>query len=243
VALWQISTFDFKQKLRKYSKPMFDDMFLFVNRTEAGEKLAAELLTEPLVTETPKEKLLVLSIPRGGVVVGAATAQILDCSHQVVVVKKIGFPGHKEMAIGALAEDGTIVLNRHITGASGLDAHIKQTKAQLQVQIAAYIDKFRQGRPLDLPGKTVIIVDDGVATGETMKAAVTWLKSKERAERPEHVLAAAPVCSPPAAAALGKIADKLVCVAIPQQFWAVGQFYWDFDQINDDEVLEYLSTG
>jgi len=217
---------------------MFDDMFLFVNRIEAGEKLADELLAESLVTTASKEKLLVLSIPRGGVVVGAAVAQILGCAHEVVVVKKIGFPGHEEMAIGALAEDGTVVLNQYVAGVSGLENYIEQEKKRLAVQIAAYINKFRQGRALDLQDKILILVDDGVATGETMKAAVTWLKSKPAG--PKHVLVAVPVCSPPAASELTTIADKLVCVAIPQHFWAVGQFYWDFSQISDDEVVEYL---
>lgn len=217
---------------------MLDDMFLFVNRTDAGEKLAGQLSAEPLIQTVPLEKILVLSIPRGGVVVGAAVAQTLGCMHQVVVVKKIGFPGHEEMAIGALAEDGTVVLNQHVAGVSRLDDYISQKKSELESQICAYIDKFRQGQGLDLQGKTVILVDDGIATGETMKAAVTWLTSKENG--PDHVLVAVPVCSPPAAQALTQLADKLICVDIPQHFWAVGQFYWDFDQISDEDVMEYL---
>lgn len=219
-------------------------MVFFADRTEAGEKLAEKLLDEPLIKETPRDRLLVLSIPRGGVVVGAAIAQALGCAHDVVAVKKIGFPGQEELAIGAMAEDGTVALNPQITGwFEPEEDYIKREKEQVQAKLEAYIRKFRQGRAIDLQSKTVIVVDDGVATGETMKAAVMWLTSREPARQPQRVIVAVPVCSLAAARELAQIADELVCLSMMEWFWAIGQFYWDFDQVSDEEVIEYLSKA
>ena len=169
--------------------------------------------------------------------VGAAIAQALGCPHQVVVVKKIGFPGREELAIGAITEDGTLIRSQDIASSPDLDRYVEQKKETLKAKIKVSIKQFRQGNSLDLQAKTVILVDDGVATGETMKAAVVWGTTKEPSQRPDKVLMAVPVCSPPAAKELVELADKLVCIAIPHQFWAVGQFYWDFDPVSDDHVL------
>lgn len=217
---------------------MRDDLFIFADRTDAGEKLAAMLLEEPLVQQTSRDDLLVLSIPRGGVVVGAAVAQVLGCKHQVIVVKKIGFPGHTELAIGAVAEDETVVLGQF--DKEKLGGYIEQTINQVKPQIEAFIQKFRRGKSLNLQSKTVIIVDDGIATGETMKAAVIALTTKPEAQRPNKVIVAVPVCSYRSAQELQEFADKFVVLHIPIQFWAVGQFYWDFDQVSDEEVMDYL---
>jgi predicted phosphoribosyltransferase len=219
---------------------MLLEMFMFLDRNEAGEQLAARLLDDPLVKEAARDTLLVLSIPRGGVVVGAAIATALGCAHEVVAVKKIGFPGQEELAIGAIAEDGTLILNPHMANwlqaeTNYLAGAIDQIKAQLQ----AAIQKFRQGRALALQSKIVMIVDDGIATGETMKAAIIW----SRTQQPQKLLVAVPVCSPPARRELEKLADKLICLAAPEQFLAVGQFYWDFDQIGDEEVEAYLAKN
>jgi predicted phosphoribosyltransferase len=219
-------------------------MFLFVDRSEAGEQLAVELLDNSLIKGVPKDELLVLSIPRGGVVVGVAIAQALGCPHDVVAVKKFGFPGQKELAIGAMAEDGSPVLNQQMTNLHELeDSYIREEGERIRAKIETYIKKFRQGRKLDLQAKTVILVDDGIATGETMKAAALWLTSQSPAQRPEKVLVAVPVCSMYAAGELKKHADELICLSIPRHFWAVGQFYWDFDQVSDEEVAEYLFKG
>lgn len=221
---------------------MLDEMFLFVDRTEAGESLAAQLLNEPLVQAASPDDLLVLSIPRGGVVVGAAIARGLNCAHDVVVVKKIGFPGQEELAIGAMAEDGTVVLNKQVTVWSELkDDYVKQKEACVKAKIDTYISKFRWGRALNLRGKTVIVADDGIATGETMKAAINWMTSKAPSERPANVIVAVPVCSPLALNECAKLADRLVCLYVPRRFWAVGQFYWNFDQVSDEEVIRCLA--
>jgi predicted phosphoribosyltransferase len=216
-------------------------MFMFLDRNEAGEQLAARLLDEPLIKEATREALLVLSIPRGGVVVGAAVARILGCAHELVAVKKLGFPGQKELAIGAMAEDGVMVLNKQIVNWYQPEDgdYLTDEMARVKSQLEAHIQNLRQGRRLDLKSKIVIIVDDGIATGETMKAALVWA----RTQQPQKVLAAVPVCSPRAAGELTKLADKFICLAAPEQFWAVGQFYWDFDQVSDEEVKAYLAKN
>lgn len=213
----------------------------FENRSEAGEKLAARLLDEPWLQHANKDDLLVLSIPRGGVVVGAAVAQVLGCAHNVIVVKKIGFPGHEELAIGAVAEDGLVILNEELSRWSPVEEdYITQEIARIKAQVVDYIRRFRQGKALDLQSRIVIVVDDGIATGETMKAAVKWLMSRDDPYGPKKVLVAVPVCSPRAADELEKLVDKFVCLSAPEHFWAVGQFYREFWQVNDEEVVRYL---
>lgn len=214
----------------------------FVDRTEAGEKLAARLSDDPTIKSASKNDLLVLSIPRGGVVVGAAIAQSLGCAHDVIVAKKIGFPGHQELAIGAMAEDGTTVLDpslavwSHEEENNYLNKEMEETRAK----IVAYVRKFRRGRPLAVQSKTVIVVDDGIATGETMKSAVKWLTSREPEQHPKQIIVAVPVCAPKTAPELEDMVDALVCLAIPRGFLAVGQFYWDFEQVSDEDVVQML---
>jgi putative phosphoribosyl transferase len=220
-------------------------MLMFLDRYEAGEQLAARLLDEPLVKEAAREELLVLSIPRGGVVVGAAVARILGCAHELVAVKKLGFPGQKELAIGAMAEDGVIVLNKQISSwyPPKEDDYLTAEIARVKSRLEAYIQGLRQGRALDVQSKIVIMVDDGIATGETMKAALIWMLSRAPNQRPKKVVVAVPVCSSGAAREFTKLADAFICLAAPQQFWAVGQFYWDFDQVSDEEVKAYLAQN
>jgi predicted phosphoribosyltransferase len=110
-------------------------------------------------------------------------------------------------------------------------------------QLEAYIQNLRQGRELDVRSKIVIIVDDGIATGETMKAALIWMRSRAPNQRPKKALVAVPVCSPRAAREFTKLADTFICLAAPEPFWAVGQFYWDFDQVSDEEVTVYLAKN
>lgn len=162
-------------------------------------------------------------------------------AHDIVAVKKIGFPGQAELAIGAMAEDGLLVFSHWIAAwfqPEDDSDYFTQAVKRVKEQIAAFIQKFRHGQALDLGSKLVIVVDDGIATGETMKAAVIW----SRTQQPKKVLVAVPVCAPPAAPELVSIADSFVCLAVPERFVAVGQFYWNFDQISDEEVVEYLEN-
>lgn len=212
--------------------------FLFKDRNEAGVKLAANLLDESLIKAAAREDLLVLSIPRGGVIVGAVVAQALGCSHNIIAVNKIGFPGQKETMIGAMAEDGLMVLNRQILNWD--NAYIKQAVELAKTQLETTLQKFRCGRQLDLRAKTVIVVDDGIVTGETMKAALMWLALKEKPERPAQVLAAIPVCAAQAVADFERLAGKFICLTVPDQLQAVGQVYQNFDPTGDREVKDYL---
>lgn len=214
---------------------------VFVDRYQAGIELAGKLLDEPLVADASREELLVLSIPRGGVMVGAALAEVLGCPHEVIVVKKIGFPGQPELAIGAVAEDGLVIWDDallpfcHRAGGG-----IEQSLAQAKAKVEQYTTKFRANRPLEIAARTVILTDDGIATGETMKAAICWANARGPAQQGKALIAAVPVCSPHTAEEIEPLVDRLVCLARPQQFFAVGQFYWDFSQISDHDVLAYL---
>jgi predicted phosphoribosyltransferase len=213
---------------------------MFTDRHQAGEQLAAKLLKDELIRAADPTELLVLSIPRGGVVIGAVIAQALGCAHEMIAVKKLGFPGQRELAIGAMAEDGTPVLSAWILGElQPGDEYFSQELDRVQSQLEAYVQKFRQGKRLDLQSKTVILADDGIATGETMKAAVLWC----RTQQPKQLVVAVPVCSPRAIGLFKKLADKLVYLAAPVHFWAVGQFYRDFGQVTEEQVLEYLDKG
>lgn len=220
---------------------MREDLFLFLDREEAGEKLAARLLEEPTIQDVNRDELLILSIPRGGVVIGAVVAQILGCAHDVVVARKIGFPGHQEAAIGAMAEDGTLILEHWMM--HEFSQYINQAMEQAKNRIETLIHKFRQGRALELHHKVIIVVDDGIATGETMKAVLAWIANKAPGQQPRQTLLAVPVCSPRAAQEFRKMVDKFICLATPEYFWAVSQFYWDFDQVSDEEVIELLKQG
>ncbi|HLV33935.1 MAG TPA: phosphoribosyltransferase family protein [Spirillospora sp.] len=217
---------------------------MFRDRKDAGAQLADRLLTDPTIAQTDGSHLLVLSIPRGGVVVGEAIARTLGCEHNIIAVKKIGFPGFEEMAIGAIAEDGpphldyNIVVYSNLTEAS-LDRQITQTRERVD----ECIELFRQGEPLDIGGRLVILVDDGIATGETMKAAIRWVKSKIGAAAGQGVVVAVPVCPPATVKKLKALADTVICLRTPRRFHAVGQFYQRFDQVSDEQVLEILRTS
>lgn len=158
---------------------MLESVFIFVDRVEAGRKLAARLLHEPVIKESTMDEIILLSIPYGGVVVGATAAQILGCNHDILAAKKINCPWHKDMVIGAVAEQDVVtvsnrMLHECIHQGQSTGQAIEQTKASVE----SYINKFRDGRSLDLSSKVVILVDDGIASGETIKAAITDPKIK-----------------------------------------------------------------
>jgi predicted phosphoribosyltransferase len=220
---------------------MTDELFLFLDRDDAGRQLAAKLKKEPWVKATPCGSLLVLSIPRGGAVVGAAVARALGCAHDIIAAKKIGCPGHEELAIGAVAEDGTMILGP--LAVTDYSTYIEILLNPLQLMLKQMIRKFRHGRSLDVAAKTVILVDDGIATGETMKAAIIWLRTREYTKKRAKIVVAVPVCSRQAARQFNKLPDEFICLAVPQLFWSVGQYYWDFDQVSDKNVLISLTQN
>jgi putative phosphoribosyl transferase len=183
----------------------------------------------------------VLGLPRGGVVPAAEIATALRLPLDVIVSRKLGAPGNPELAIGAIAEGGSPWLNEEtvaLTGAS--EAHLAEEIARQRAEIARRQARFRDGRPLALPPRaTVLLVDDGVATGATAIAAIHAL----RAQDVGHLVFAIPVAPPDTARVLVELVDELVVLATPAQFYAVGAFYEDFRQVSDDRVEALLRAA
>jgi putative phosphoribosyl transferase len=208
-------------------------MLPFADRTEAGQVLA-----ELLESYAHRPGVIVLGLPRGGVPVAYEIAQKLGVPLDIFLVRKLGLPGHEEFAIGAIASGGVRVLNEQAQKIaripeSTLDAVAQKETAELERREQRYRGS---ASPPDLYGKTVIIVDDGLATGSTMRAAVAGL----RQHYPSRVVVAVPVASAEACEMLAREADDVVCAATPEPFYAVGQWYQRFDQTSDEEVQELL---
>ena len=208
---------------------------VFENRTQAGK-----LLSERLSDFSHREDVIVLAIPRGGVVIGAEISHVLGIPLNVVVTKKIGAPENSELAIGAVAEDGKPIFNEdlvrrlHVT-----DVYLRTATALVHKKIADYIQQFRDGKVLHVSGKVAIITDDGVATGSTMEAALSWLRERE----PEEVVLAVPTGARESMERLEKLADRTVVLDTPLWFSAVGQFYRQFDQVSDEQVKHILEMS
>ena len=208
----------------------------FQNRRQAGQRLA-----EALGSYAGQPDLCVLGLPRGGVPVAFEVARALDAPLDVLVVRKLGVPGHTELALGALGPGGQIVLNPDVVHALRLTREeiaviARDEQEELERREAAY----RQGEPaLDVQGKTVIVVDDGLATGATMRAALAVLQ----AEEPARLVVAVPVAAASACESLRPGVDELVCLLSPSDFRAVGLWYQDFSQTTDEEVRHLLDRA
>jgi putative phosphoribosyl transferase len=204
----------------------------FQNRIEAGKLLGNELKSLNL------KNTIVLGIPRGGIIVAREAAQILDCEMDVVLSRKLGAPGNPELAIGAIAEDGSVFMNDMMSSRIGVfNSYVEQEKARQFSVITARNKRYREILPkASLVGKTVIIIDDGVATGATMQAAI-WIA---RRENPSHLIAAAPVGAEDALERLSEDADEVICLYIPSFFAGVGQFYAEFTQVDDRTVEDIM---
>jgi len=206
---------------------------LFRDRYEAGQQLAARLRA---YADHPD--VLVLALPRGGVPVAYEVARALHAPLDVFLVRKLGVPGHEELAMGAIASGGIRVLNPDTVRilrvpADVLDAAAAREEKELQRRERAYRD---DRPPPDVRGRTVILVDDGLATGATMRAAVTAL----RRLGPARVIVAVPVGAADTCAEFQDVADEAVCARTPDPFYAVGLWYGDFAQTTDEEVRELL---
>ena len=216
----------------------------FADRKEAGRRLAerfASLGERGPATGTEPDLAIVLGIPRGGVPVAAAIAETLGLALDVIVAHKLGAPGEPELAIGAVAADGTVLVEPWARGIVGDDEVYVQRAAKDEIARARRREvALRRGRPApDLRGRTAIIVDDGIATGATMHVAVL----AARAAGAERVVVASPVGASESVATLRAIADDVVVLATPEPFFAVGEFYVRFDQVDDDEVAALLAAG
>jgi len=208
----------------------------FRDRTDAGRQLAARL------TEyADRADVMVLALPRGGVPVAFEVAQALHAPLDVFLVRKLGVPGHEELAMGAIASGGVRVLNEDMVAMLGLsweavDAIASREQEELNRRAHAYRDDRPEPR---VGGRTVILVDDGLATGSTMRAAVAAL----RRQRPARIVVAVPVGAPATCAELKAKADDVVCVHRPEPLYAVGLWYRDFRQTTDTEVHELLERA
>jgi predicted phosphoribosyltransferase len=184
---------------------------------------------------------VVLALPRGGVPVAYEVATCLHLPLDVYVVRKLGVPGHAELAMGALASDGTCVVDERLIASLRLDDEAVERVVQRESEEIRRREKaYRDARPqADVTGKVVILIDDGLATGATMRAAVTALRRRNPAE----IVVAVPVAAYHTCAALRAIADRVVCPATPEPFMAVGLYYENFDQTTDDEVRRLLAQA
>jgi putative phosphoribosyl transferase len=206
-------------------------MALFKNRTEAGKQLTSAL------TGVDKNAI-VLAVPRGGVVVGYEIARALNLPLDVIITKKIGAPGNPEFAVGAVAEDGTYLLDNSVVKMLGVpQSYIEGEVERQKIEIKRRLKTYRgDARNPEIKDREVILVDDGVATGSTLKAALRSLINRGA----KTVTVAVPVGPPDTIHELKQEADRVVCLATPEPFYAIGEFYDDFEQTEDDEVIELL---
>ncbi len=208
----------------------------FATRREAGEKLA-----EKLAAYADSPDLIVLALPRGGVPVGYEVARALHAPLDVFLVRKLGVPGYEELAMGAIATGGVRVLNQEVTSHMDIpepviDAVAERENEELQRRERLY----RQDRPEpDVRGRTVILVDDGLATGSTMRAAAAAIRQMQ----PAKVVVAVPVAARETCEELREEVDEVICAVTPEPFMAVGAWYADFSQTTDDEVRELLQRA
>ena len=208
---------------------------MFEDRREAGQLLAQRLQD---LKDIPD--VVVLGIPRGGVVVAAEIAHMLNAPLDVYITRKLGAPGNPELAIGAVAEDGTVVLDEEsIAFLRVPESYLEEERRRQQEEIRRRADRYRRGRPpVPLEGKRVILVDDGVATGHTVEAAIRALRQQPIKE----LILAVPVGPPTTIARLRALVDRLEVLSEPDVFWAVGMFYRDFRQVSDEEVESLLAA-
>jgi predicted phosphoribosyltransferase len=208
----------------------------FHDRVEAGHELAKSLFRY-----ANRKDVIVLALPRGGVPVADAIARELSLPMDVWLVRKLGVPGQEELAMGALSMGGICHIEPEITAGLNIPKHIiQETIVREARELERRNTLYRHDKPLpDLKGKTAIVVDDGLATGATMRAAVLSLR-KANAKR---IVVAVPVGAETSCRALRDIADELVCPRIPEHFYGVGQWYENFPQTSDAEVLEFLNRS
>jgi len=208
----------------------------FADRQQAGELLAAKL-----TAYANRSDVLVLALPRGGVPVGFALARILQVSLDIFLVRKLGVPNHEELAMGAIASSGVRVLNTEIINTLRIPhAVIDVVATREQREIDRRERQYRAGRPVPkIRGRIILLVDDGLATGATMRAAVTAV----RQHQPAKVVVAVPIAAEEICTELRAQADEVVCAVTPEPFYAVGLWYADFTQVTDQEVRDLLTQA
>ena len=207
----------------------------FLDRHDAGRRLAAQL--EHLAEELP----VVVALPRGGVPVAFEVARALGAPLEILAVRKLGAPGNPELGVGAVAEDGTGVLDPQSAGMLGMTQAMLDGTIELESrELRRRVERYRDGRPtIPVSGRTVIVVDDGLATGLTDLAAVRALRKRGARE----IIVAVPVGSSEAVSMLAKEADRVVCLEVPPRLFGVGMSYRDFAPVSDEQVLALLAQA
>jgi putative phosphoribosyl transferase len=214
---------------------MWRDMKEFADRADAGRRLA-----RALPGYLGRKDVTVIGLSRGGVPVAYEVARALELPLDVLVVRKLGIPGHEELAMGAIAEGGVVVNNPEVQGwLENPDILMKKSLARAKSELERRENEYREIRaPLHLTGRTVIVVDDGAATGATMQAAVRTLRNMQVA----RIVVALPVASRESIAALEKEAEQVVSLLTPEPFGSVGRWYESFDQTTDEQVESLLKA-
>jgi len=207
----------------------------FRDREEAGVLLAGRL------GYLEHQDMVVLALPRGGVPVARGVADGIGADIDVLVVRKLGAPGQRELALGAVGADGTLVVNDMIVRHAGVSTEALRSRADdVAAQLGSWADTLRGGRPAQpMAGRVVVVVDDGIATGATMRAALQIV----RKAGPKQLVAAVPVAPPDACNALAEYADRVECLRQPPAFGSVGEWYRDFHQIDDQDVRRMLAAS
>jgi putative phosphoribosyl transferase len=205
----------------------------FQDRQDAGRQLA-----QALGIYARRNAVLVLALPRGGVPVAYEVAQTIGAPLDVFLVRKLGTPGQPELAMGAIASGGVLVINEDVREHLNIsDAALEAVAARERQELARRERAYRGDRPpLDVRGQTVILIDDGLATGSTMRAAVQAVRARE----PRRLVIAVPLAAPATCMELAEEVDEMVCLQTPEPFDAVGRWYRDFSQTSDDEVQRLL---
>jgi len=208
---------------------------VFRDRTEAGRRLADRL------SAWRDTEVVVLGLPRGGVPVAAEVARALHAPLDVLVVRKVGVPWQPELALGAVGEGRAAVLNESVVAACDLPPEtLRRLIDRAAAEVAGVVSDLRDGSPpVDVEGRTVLVVDDGVATGATARAAAAVLRQRGAV----HVVLAVPVAAPETAERLGKDYDEVVCVDLPERLGSVGEWYLRFGQVSTAEVRQILATA
>ncbi len=209
---------------------------IFRDRAEAGALLAAEVVRA--LAGKPRGEVVVLGLPRGGVPVAAAVARALDAPLDVIVVRKLGVPYQPELAMGAIGENGARVLNEQVLSVTGIrEKDLAEVERRERIELERRARVYRGDRPpIDLAGKTAIVVDDGIATGSTVAAACQIARQRGAA----RVVVATPVAPPSSIRRLANVADDVIALLTPEDFFAIGEWYLDFSPTSDDEVRQLL---
>jgi len=219
--------------LNSGNESLTESIFPFRDRTEAGR-----LLAQKLREYANRDDVVMLALPRGGVPVAYEVANTLNVPLDIFLVRKLGLPGNEELAMGAIASGGVRVLNEEVVRALNIpDEIVDEVAEKEERELERREREYRGGRPpVDVRGRTAILIDDGLATGSSMRAAALAL----RINQPAQIVVAVPVGAPSTCAEFESEVDKVVCAVTPEPFWGVGQWYRDFSQTSDEEVRDLL---